>query len=82
MKKTVFIVAVILLLIGTINFKAPAVPGPIVDGCTAAMIGHSVAAYNYNQCRAQDPQPPCLGEYIVMYHAMHEVLRLCFGVIA
>lgn len=80
-KKTILITVVILLVIGATNFKTPAVPGPIMDSCAAAMVGHRIAVYNYNECRAQDPQPLCLGEYTVMYYAMNEVLRLCFGVI-
>jgi hypothetical protein len=81
MRQSVLVVLIALLLVGVVGVEAPAVPGiGGMDSCTAAMVGHAVAVFNWDQCRAQDPQPLCLGEYTVMYYAMLEVLRWCYFV--
>lgn len=66
---------VALMLTGIVSLEAPAIPG--LDNCTAAMIAHSVAVYEYNQC-VETGMESCVGKQLAVNYARNQVLFWCF----
>lgn len=80
MKKPVVIFLLALSLCGVAStMDSPAAP-PGMDSCTAAIIGHSVAAFNWANCRSAEPPQSCNYEELAARWAAHQVLLWCFAV--
>ncbi len=61
------------------SLDTPAAPAGM-DSCTAAIIGHSVAAFNLTNCRSAEPPQSCHYEELAHSWAVHQVLLWCFAV--
>ncbi len=79
MTRRIVIVLLLVLSIGATNLDSPAAPAGM-DSCTAAVIGHAVAAYNLANCRSAEPPQSCHYEELAHSWAVHQVLLWCFAV--